>query len=224
MPTAPKQPEFKQSRFILTEGTEDAAFIRAFVAARGLTGFDVRPNVDLGGIGGNSGFKNALIACEPITGFTGVSEVLILADNDDDPEKSVREICEQIIEAKREGKIKRNWGQPTNSLTKAGGDPAVSMWMWPNHGRPGCLETILWQALETIYGDVAACVQAACVCAATDGWPISKLDKARVRCFMSLVCRKNPAISLSLLWRDFPDLIPLADAAFDPIETFLHAI
>jgi hypothetical protein len=219
-----KRTEFTNSRFILSEGFEDAACIRALIQTGRVPAFEVSPNGDIGGISGNSGFETAVGACEAITGFTGVTEVVILADNDDDPVSSFAQLCAQLERARRNGSLQRNWGAAVQPVTKAVGDPSLSIWMWPAPGQPGCLETILWQVLETKYPDESKRVHAACKCSGANAWPVSKLDKARVRCFMSLVCKQNPSLVLGNLWRDWPDLIPLDHPSFIPISQFLAKI
>ncbi len=222
----PKREGFEQSRFILGEGAEDAQFARALIKGRNLlSAFDVSPNVDLASVGGNSGFETAITACEPITGFTAVTEVVLLADNDDDPNASFTAVCDQITDARSTGNVSRNWGVPSAPVIKAPGDPSVSIWMWPSPGQPGCLETLLWQVILTKYPKEAKCVDSACRCAGTSAWrSVSKLDKARVRCFVALVYKRNPAIALSLLWRDCPKLVPVTDRSFKPFSDFLRAI
>jgi hypothetical protein len=221
----PKREEFRQTRFVLGEGYEDASFVRALVAARGgHLSFDVSPTIDIGEVGGDSGFENAVIRCEPITGFTEVSDVVILSDNDDDPAASFANVCDQIENARNNGDLARNWGQATTPVNKTAGDPSMSIWMWPSDGQNGCLETLLWQVVQNTQAKNAACVDAALQCSGADKWPTSKLDKARIRCFLSLVCRKNPGITLGTLWRDAPNLIPLNRNEFDPFYDFLCGI
>lgn len=220
----PKRVEFIGPRAIIGEGFEDASFVRALIKARNLHGFDVSPTIDIGSTGGNSGFEEACIACEPVTGFAAVKEVVILADNDGDPVASFQQICNQIAKAKQDGNLSRNWGAATQPLVKAAGDPSVNIWMWPHAGLPGCLETLLWQVIQARHPNESACVEDALRCSGANGWSSSKADKARVRCFISLVCKRNPALTLGLLWRDAPNLIPVMDAAFDPVATFLHGI
>ena len=185
-----KRGEFTKSRFILAEGFEDAAFLRALIAYRNTPEFDVSPTIDVGSKPGSSGFEDAVIACEPLTGFPGVNEIVIVADNDDDPAKSFDNITGQIEKARREGNLKRNWGTAAQPAAKAAGDPSVSIWMWPSANQPGCLETLLWQVIQAKYPKDATCVQDACECSEASAWPVSKLDKARVRCFISIHFRK----------------------------------
>lgn len=212
---------FVTSRFILGEGTEDAEFTRALIRTRQLSSCDVSPNIDIGKVGGNSGFRPSIIAVEPMTGFSSVSRVVLLADNDDNPKASFTAICEQIERSRRAKEVGRRWGTPKKPVDVAPGDPSLSIWMWPQPGQPGCLETLLWSVISAEQPSRATCVEEACQCAGADAWPVSKRDKARLRCFISIVCRANPALSLSNLWRDAPDLIPLTHSAFDEYANFL---
>lgn len=220
----PKRGAFLQPKFILTEGAEDAAISRVLITARGLQSFDVSPTIDLGDIGGNAGFEEAAIRCGPITGFSAVTSIVIVSDNDDDPTAAVKAIHDQIEKARAEGNLTRNWAVPETSSSIALGDPSVAVWTWPAPGKPGCLETLLWEIVLKRHAEDAACIDAACKCAAIDGWPKSKLDKARIRCFISLNHRRNPAIALANLWRDNPALIPLNDPIFNEYSTFLASI
>jgi hypothetical protein len=220
----PKRGEFTHPRFVLAEGFEDGAFIRQLIEVRHLQDFNVSPNIDIAQVGGNSGFEASIGACEPITGFTEVTDVVLVGDNDDNPKASFDSICTQLENARKAGSIKRSWGSPTAPATKAMGDPTVSIWMWPAPGEPGCFETVCWEVVKQKYPNDAKCVDEVCACTGADKWPKTKLDKARIRCFLSLKCRGNPAIGLGLLWRDFPLLIPAAHKAFTPITHFLAAI
>ena len=220
----PKRDEFTHPRFILAEGHEDASFARALIQHRGLPPFDVSPNEDVGSVSGNSGFGDAIIDCEGVTGFEAVSDVVFLADNDSNPADSFQDVRGQIEKAHQENNLDRNWGQAAEPLAKAEGDPSVSIWMWPSANQPGCLETLLWKVLQSTSPMETACADAACQCSSATNWSVSKLDKARVRCFLSLVCRRNPAIALANVWRDAPELIPLGHAELDPFAHFLSAI
>lgn len=219
----PKRAEFKHPRFALAEGEEDAAFIRTLIRERTLPPFDVSPTVDLGSVGGNTGFETAVLACEPITGFSSVTKVLVLADNDDDPKLSYDNVVAQIEKVRADGGFTRSWGGPKAPGVHAPGDPSVAIWMWPEPGTPGCLETLLWRAISRKFPSEAACVETACACTGADKWPVSKADKARVRAFTALHCKKSPGVTLSLLFRNFPDLLPANLKEFDTFCAFLNA-
>jgi hypothetical protein len=215
---------FSNERFILAEGPEDAQFIRELIALRGgMPEFDISSNGDLNSAHGIAGFRNAVMACEPITGFTSVSSVILLADNDDDPLGAFRNVCGQVEQARVAKDIKRQWGEPAQTALKAVGDPSLAVWLWPAAGTAGCLETLLWKVVEAVHPNDAACVNAACACAHTNTWPIAELDKARVRCFLALKCRPTPSIRLSKLWKTCPELIPLDHPEFDSFAAFLRS-
>jgi hypothetical protein len=222
----PRRAEYTNSRVILAEGEEDAAFVRALLAAYSdIRPFDVSPTVDVGEVGGSSGFYRSVVRCDGLTGFEGVTDVVIIGDNDD-PRTSFAGICAQIERARNEGNLTRNWGTATAPGVKAEGDPSVSIWMWPSSelAVEGCLESLLWRAVRGRYKKEAACVDAATRCTNSDQWPISKLDKTRVRCFLSLYLRDNAAVTLSVLWRYFPHVIAVRSQVFRPFLQFIRAI
>lgn len=220
----PKRSAFAEKRFILAEGPEDAAFTRNLIQTRHLVGFEISPNEDVGSIRGNSGFERALIGCEPLTGFNGVSEVVILADNDGTPRESFEAVLAQLMGAKTQGNLKRTWGVPSSAGARSIGDPSVTIWMWPFANQIGCLETLIWPVLQRKYPKETACVDKAAQCAGTSAWPISKLDKARVRCFLSLAYKDDPAATLATVLSKAPSLIQMTDAVFDPIFNFLRSL
>ena len=217
--------EFKENRFVLCEGFEDSAITRGLIAtaSRHIPPYDVSPNHDLGTVPGNSGFEEAILGSAATRGFADVEDVVIVADNDDNPNAAFKNICDQITRAKQDG-LSRNWAIPKQPGVKEAGDPSVTVWMWPSAGNRGCLETVLWQLIQAKYPVEAACVSAAIKCSGANSWPISKLDKARVRCFISLVCKRNPALALGLVWRDQPQLFPLTSAVFTSFARFLASI
>src|SRR6266436_2613106 len=219
--------EFSKSRLIIGEGYEDAIFVEQLIRtpARRLPDFDIQANEDLGGVGGNTGFYWAVMAADAKRNFSSVSDVVIIADNDDSAGNRGMfvNICDQIKRAKDGGHLNRDWAIPQRPESRELGDPSVSIWMLPADKRPGCLETLLWEAITNQRGHAkdVACVETACSCSGADAWPASKFDKARVRCFLSLVCRANPSVSFNNLWRDFPNLIPMNQRAFTPLAAFL---
>jgi len=184
---------FSNTRIVIAEGEEDAAITRAMLHThRGsLPTFDVSPVIDIGNVGGNTGFRDAVMKADALAGFTEVTDVANVADNDDEPARAFDSIVRQIRAAKNAGNLSRDWAIPTAPCVKAAGDPSVSVWLWPNQGQPGCLETLLWQAVrsETKHRNVVACVDQAITCAGIARWPLSKLDKPRIRCFIALYRR-----------------------------------
>jgi hypothetical protein len=224
----PERTIFANARVIISEGEEDAAFARAMLQSHSdaLPLFDVSPVIDIGKTGGSSGFGAAVMRADGLVGFHGVGDVVIIGDNDDDPAKAFDAIVRQVRKAQEEGNLSRKWAIPTVPFAKTAGDPSVSIWLWPSQGQPGCLETLLWQALQADnrHRTIIPCIDQAIQCAGIGGWPLSKLDKARVRCFIALALRQSPAVSVSRLWSHYPDLIRIRSAQFTPFLQFLRTI
>lgn len=217
---------FTELRFILCEGFEDAALARGLIGttSRHLPAFDVSPIPDLAGAAGKEGFEHAFIGSDAISGFENIVDVIVVADNDSNAPKSFNAVRTQLIKAKDEGNLKHNWAIPDYPGVRTIGQPSVSIWMWPAPGDVGCLETVLWSLIQAKYPNEAACVEAAIKCSGANAWPIGKLDKAKVRCFISIVCKRNPAITLGNIWRDLPMIFPLTSSAFNQFSKFLAAI
>lgn len=221
-----KRPAFTQKRFALCEGNEDAALIRALAGSvpRNIQPFDVSPINDLVDKKGNGGFEDAIISSDILTGFDGVDDVIIVSDNDDDPTLSFGRVRSQLKKAIDDANVQREWALPDAPGIRVAGSPSVSIWMWPSAGQPGCLETVLWQIVQRKYAAQAACVEAALLCSGANNWAVSKRDKARIRCFMSLMVKKNPALALSLAWRDEAQLFPVDSKEFTPVAQFLASV
>jgi hypothetical protein len=221
-----KRVEFTQPRFALCEGNEDAALVRALAESipRNIKQFDVSPVNDLCDKKGKDGFEDAIIGSDALTGFDAVDDVIIISDNDDDPVASFRSVRAHLKKAIDESSVQRAWALPDAPGVRVAGSPSVSIWMWPRANVPGCLETVLWEIVQRKYAVQAACVEAALRCSGANLWAVSKRDKARIRCFMSLMVKKNPAMTLSLLWRDQPQLFPVNSKEFTPVARFLAAV
>lgn len=221
-----KREKFNQARFALCEGNEDAALVRALAESipRNIKPFDVSPVNDLCDKKGKDGFEDAIIGSDILTGFDGVNDVVIISDNDDNPAASFSAVRAKLKNAIDEGNVQRQWALPEAPGVRVAGSPSVSIWMWPRADQPGCLETVLWEIVLRKYPQQAACVETAVGCSGASQWSISKRDKARIRCFMSLVVKKNPAMTLSLAWRDQPQLFPVNSKEFTPIARFLSAL
>src|SRR5579862_3478556 len=111
----PERNSFSKTRVIIAEGEEDAAFSRAMLASHAdtLPEFDVSPAIDIGGVGGNTGFKPAVMRADALAGFSQVRDVVIIGDNDDDPNRAFGAIARQIREAKESGDLSSDWAIPT---------------------------------------------------------------------------------------------------------------
>ncbi|MEO1079543.1 MAG: DUF3226 domain-containing protein [Pseudomonadota bacterium] len=211
---------FETTCFLLTEGKDDAGFFRGLIKARNLGEFDVRPNYEMCGQGGNTGFSLAMRASESQTGFDRIRHTVLIADNDSDPEGSFAEIKRQVREAAQQPNAPE-WAIIEKPYEKAEGSPCVTSVMLPSIAAEGSLETLIWPVVEETYPELAQDISQTLTRSGAIGWPISKRDKARMRMFIASRVRRDPALPLSQLWGFAPELIPLESPVFDPICEFL---
>src|SRR3989442_9179525 len=127
--------EITESRVIVCEGKGDVAFFEHFVQKRGLPRFQVL-SAD-----GKGGYERILIALSAAPGFDGISGILVIGDNDLDPNEAFLNIRSQIHAA-------GGYGVPDHpgKAVKRGGFPAVLIMMVPWQEKIGCLQTLLIEA------------------------------------------------------------------------------
>ena len=223
-----KTPPFKTERLLICEGPEERAFVREMARVRQLPDLDLVCVDDMGTGGGNGGFEAFLIAVLPHTGFIDIKHIAILADSDHDQTILFGQIRDQIIQANSNVDVKGRYGVPAAPFLKAAGTVAVTVLMQPAPQRTGCLETLLWDVVLRIHGNVAGCVDQLVACSGIisppNPWSQSKLDKARIRAVIAMLHEGNPALALSWLWEKRPDLIPATATEFDAIHAHLQAI
>jgi hypothetical protein len=217
---------FTTEGLILCEGVEDAAVIRQLIKSRVLgISVDIRANADWpSNGGGDGGFAAAISAAEANHGFRNIKKILLVADNDHDPAEKFKNIQQQIDKAYTDPGLSKQWPKPSQPAKFTGGKPAVAVWMWPSAGQHGCLETVLWPAIQQKYPQATPCVDAAMACSGSANWSLSKRHKAAVRCFFSLACEKNPGATLAAIFQDVATaaFVPLEHASLNPMANFLQ--
>lgn len=214
-----KQAPFTMNRLLLCEGTEDAGFLRALIAHRGLGAIDVRPVVDLGKIGGTSGFSPALIASVVLRDFRKVNSLGLVIDCDQHHRTSFDTLCEQIRIANQNPDVGGRFEIPAAPLIPTGGHPRLTVIMMPKQRGRGGLETLLWESIQNTaaYASARQATDDACNTVGIQRWGRSKHDKARIRVLVALLYRKNPALALARLWTEEPSLIPIDSPVFDDL-------
>jgi hypothetical protein len=220
-----KREEFTQSRFILTEGFEDCAFATAFVLFRNprFPPMDIDSVDNVGESRGKEGFEDAIVAASDKRGFPAIDDVVLLTDNDEKPQDSFENVRAQIEQANKQ--LERKWAVPDRPGERADGNPSVSIWMWPESGTPGCMETLLWRVICAKYAALSDCIERASVCmeaTKANKWPIQKIDKAKVRAFLALYNKRSPLVRFDVLWREHPTIFPIDRKEFNAFATFLR--
>lgn len=209
---------------VLGEGPHDRAFFRALMRARHIGGYQtVCPN-DLGiEGGGNTRWKEALNALVGTTGFETLRGLVIVADNDDNPNDAFTNV-QQALHGAAEftGPPYRKFPVPNNPLDIQDGPPAVSVVMMPGTGVRGCLENLTADvAYNAASAAIRTCVDDYCSCAGFNGLSESKKSKARLRSLIACGHHANPEISSAKVWNDCPGVIPLNDHRFTSIADHL---
>src|ERR1700743_3421254 len=125
---------FSLPRLILCEGPDDAAFLSRLITVRDLPRCPIRHSgKSRHSPGGNTKFDDALRTARLNDAFDKIKRILIVSDNDDDPNTSFRSVRRQIESA--------GFGPaPAQELTASDGRPHVTILMLPMGGNEGNLE------------------------------------------------------------------------------------
>lgn len=212
--------QLQQPWAILCEGHSDKHVIRALLAARGIEGFDITFPSEAGE-GGKDRFETGLSGLKAVSKPTMFQGIVIIADNDSDPDRAFKDVQEQIENAEGYRVPDRPYSTP--NLAHA---PAVVVMMLPKEGEPGCLEHLCLQAGYAKWPDMRVCLERFLQCAPARDWPNSRKAKMLLRCLISATCQSDPNVGLRYLWSDRRRecQFSLAHACFDPISDYLRSL
>jgi hypothetical protein len=210
---------------LLCEGMHDVQFFYYLREVRSLPAFQA---VSCGYIAGAppgrdgvdylTGALNALPALP--TFFSKLKSILIVADNDRDPATSLKKI-QRYIGAAIEIQPGVRYAIPAAEQTAAGANPTITVLMLPWTGTPGALDNLCLAAAQSKEPAIAACVDSFERCINPIGWEPQRVAKMKLRAHIS-AAYSDPYISPAWVWRDNTNLVPLTDAVFNQIETFLR--
>jgi hypothetical protein len=168
--------------------------------------------------GGRDGFTSRLKALKLVRGFNQVTDLIVIADNDDDPAAKFTLVCDLIRQAE-------GFAIPHHAAQMTAGKPRVGIYMLPGAGTPGQLETLCIQSCETAWPERAACLNSFVACNGHIAlWEQGKQEKMKMRSLISSICSSDPYTSLPHAWSRAENIIPLAHACFDGLAAFLSAI
>ena len=205
-------------RLIVCEGAADEAFLRALVQQRGLPALSIRHpgDLDTGGRGGIDKLGWLLAGIRAWKGFSAVTDLLIVADNDTDPDGNFARVSQQLATA--------GYPAPAAPLASAEGpgQPRVRVLMLPWADEPGTLEGLCLGPARAATPGIASCVDAFAACVRASGRDHAQRQAAMVlRALLAGAHTKNPGIGLGRVWQEDPALIPLDHAAFDRVASVL---
>ena len=210
---------------VISEGQADDEFLKELIAVRGLHNLEVlRPGHEESY--GKGGFQVRLQGLK-LRGIEKNKAILIVADNDDDPEAAFKDIQKQIRDAGEYGIPERPY-----QLSGRSEYPPVGVAMLPASGEQGSLDTLCWSAANLKYARQLKCVGAIADCLGADEqtWGKVKLAKFKVQCLLSSICKGDPYTPLKCAWWVEPakgragDIFPLDNPAFAQIAEFLHQV
>jgi hypothetical protein len=214
-------------RVIVCEGEGDRAFFSHLIQERGLPEFDIfHPAQEEGVAGGVTGYKDFLVALSVPLTLRQTSGVLIVADNDVEPNASFGFVQQQIRDAAAIVEIDSGstFGVPVAPMQVARGHglPPIVVMMFPWTDDPGNLETICLDAVYAVRPDLRECIDSYCLCSHTSEWDISKQSKMRLECLIASLCRSKPSTALRYAWSRPESIIPLGQASFDRVADVLR--
>jgi hypothetical protein len=214
-PPAPRE-EFDGPNLVIAEGGADCEFLKRLFARRGITSCKLaRPAK------GKSDFTPRL---ELILNFSAnlsaIKTVVLVRDCDVNPASAFKEIQDQVRAAGR-------FGVPTAPLVKASasGVPDLSIVLIPAATTPGCLETLILEAVRAKWPDVYKRAEEFISLGPTAGADVSSRSKALMACVIASVCLADPSCAASRMWDAKKGLLPLLDyTSFDWLADYFAAL
>lgn len=212
--------EFERPWLILCEGDDDKQVIERLIVAHALDGrFHVTCPVlpgDRTGGRGKFGRWLSMTRNASETFRDNVNAVLIISDNDDDPENSFHEIKMGLTKTKGFGVP-----QTERAVARMPGYPDVVVMMIPG-GEPGSVETLCLRAAYNKW-PIEAPLDAYVAATPANAWRPGKQSKMRVHALLAATCETKPSATLANHWQERVEFhVPLTDPAFADIVTFLR--
>jgi hypothetical protein len=211
--------EYAERRLILCEGNSDKAFFNALIEKRRLPRYQaVYPKIDGERGAGCSKFGSHLrTAIHGSESFKIVRRIVIVCDNDSNPQASFNNAVAQAVSA--------GFNQPTHrmQIVMTPGLPELAIITVPlGATENGSLESLLLEAALRKWPDVIDPI--ADYAAATNimRWHSHKQAKAKLRCLIAAICEQRPDLDIGMMWlRREACQIPVTDSVFDGIAQVL---
>jgi hypothetical protein len=210
-----KEPPLKRTRpnIIVCEGYSDACFVSALLANRQIGDYDVGcPTQAIGGAQGKDRipvYLNA-IAANP----SGLRGVLIAVDADSDPNRAFQVMARALG---------NTFGVAPNApYVVAGGALRAAVYLFPAPGSKGCLEHLIWHAAAGNRRLRWSVESFAIFTGRERKWKLNQRAKMRVNSAIAAHCEDDPACSLSRIWREKGNPVPINSPDFSPLAQFLQ--
>jgi hypothetical protein len=171
-----------EPRLIICEGHSDHGVLLAISRVLNLSGAQLHV------ARGRGNFSNSLRGAR----LQGYKAVLLVSDNDDDPDNAWSEVCSQIRDADYEPPK-----GPREVVLDDKGGPSLRVLMIPWDKEKGAIEMLCLPALEALFADKVKCVNEFCNCTEIDkNWGVTARSIARVECILACTHETEPKIGL----------------------------
>lgn len=212
---------FTKTKLVICEGPEDAAFLQLLLRDRAISGFDVLP------ANGNGNFRQAMNALRTNSRsyFNKLTDIVIVADNDDSPSARFNAVCDQIRAQFDAAAVPQApWQTSKRTATR---QQAISVVMIPDITSEGHLEALCQLATYDADRKVGAAVNHFLDSLHADKWSsASRRAKAWLRVNLAMRCERDPFVPLGHVFGETKHhhLIPVAHPSFDGLANFLKAL
>ncbi len=203
-------------RLLICEGPEDRFFFERLIEEWRLHKFVIWD------AGGNTRFAETIerFRIEQPGQFSSLKGILIVADNDETPPQSFRNVCDQIEEVFGSGTA------PPAELQQTATRPPVTVLTIPWPGTKGHLEKMCVDSARDADRTIGSHVDTFLSLLAADRWANeSRVGKAWLRSDLAARCQTDPFIALGTAFNDsrYRDLIPVQHRSFKRVADFLGA-
>ena len=200
---ASKSFQISKERLLLVEGRDDEEFLRGLCVHMDVSNLQVHQ------YGGKTNLRPFLSTLPRLPNFEMLTRLGITRDADDSAADTLKSVQDALANA--ELPAAEDPGSASHSI------PHVSVMLIPPEGSDGCLETLLWETIET--SPVAGCIEEFVDCADI---PASGSRSAKARVYAYIAAQDSPGLKIGEAARagywDFDH------AAFNPLKNFVRAL
>lgn len=206
--------EYSAPLYIVCEGTADSEFLERLLVQRGLSTNDFH----IGEADGFGGFARHIDGVLGASSSANLRKLLLVADNNGDPPARLAQ-CQTLLNG-------RGLPKPGVASVYIDGAPiGAGIFLMPEAGHVGNLESLLLRAVLVAKPGAQECVEAFAGCINAPGqWTPSTRDKMKLNALIAGYCDEDPSAAVSHVWNKRGNPIPLASAAFTPLVEFVVGV
>ena len=173
--------------YVLCEGESDRAFLEMLISEYELVGIEVGSPQDSNRFGKDA-FPVHLLGLATSESYQRIENLLVIADNDDDP-AAAQSACQAAL---------REIGyEVPNPPAVLESDKKVAIHMLPSLGVTGGLEQLILSALFEVNPGLRACIDDYSKCTGRVGsWTANPRAKMEMVCIIASHCQDNPGVPL----------------------------